>query len=95
MGSAREYETSIEVLRGEGDDAEYVEVDVTLHFTPHGAEPDVGIMGNWADDVYFTMPDGSDLPADVAAAIDAKFEERELERALEALDDDYDYPEWD
>lgn len=95
MSREREYETSIEVLRGEGDDAEYVEVEIVLHYSVASAEPDVGIMSDYADDYRFTLPDGSPLPADVAQAIDDDkgFAARQIERAFDEYEPDY--PEYE
>lgn len=99
MAKQHEFETSIEVLRGEGDDAEYVEVELLMRFDVQGPEPDVGLFGFGAEDVSWYQPNGDPLPADVQAAIDAdpKFEERQIERALEDMDDsgDDDRPDYD
>jgi hypothetical protein len=84
---SNEYETSIEVLRCEGDDAEYVEVDITLNFDTSDPEPDVGLFGFGIEDYEFSLPDGSPLPEDVQAAIDAKGEEWTNEQCEKAIVD--------
>jgi hypothetical protein len=83
-----EYETSIEVLRGEDDDAEYVEVEVTLNFDVSSPEPDVGLFGYGVDDYEFSLPDGKPLPDDVRAAIDGNqaWQDRQCEKAVEDFD---------
>jgi hypothetical protein len=88
-------DVTYELLRGE----EYEEVEFVMHYSPCNAEPDVGIMGSYVEDVYYTM-DGKkeELPSDLAAAIEAdkKWQERQIEGACEEYDEGYDdYPEYD
>lgn len=98
-----EHEVSLECDNPADPDGDMIEHEFSLFFTIQPAEPDVGIMSEFLDDWFYAESDGSPVPEIVwqeTDKIDARnddrspvskamndWHERNLERALECLDD--------